>query len=80
MDSPDLAYLPATEQRRLFSSGDLSPVEVLEAQIARAEVVEPVINAFSETLYTSARTAAMAAEKRYREGRPRRLEGLTLGV
>lgn len=76
----EVAYLSATEQLRLFATRELSPVDVLEAQIAQAEVVEPVINAFSETLYDDARKAAVIAEQRYRDGRARRLEGLTLGV
>ena len=33
-------YLSATEALRLFRSGELSPVELTEAVIARAEAVE----------------------------------------
>jgi len=80
VDGDDLAYLPAVEQRRRFAAGELSPVDVLEAQIERAATVEPVVNAFSEALFERAREQARAAERRYRAGRPRRLEGLTLGV
>lgn len=80
MENTELAYLSGTEQLRLFSDRSISPVEVLQAQIERAEHLEPKINAFSETLYDSALKSALASEKRYREGRQRRLEGLTLGV
>lgn len=80
MENIELAYLSGGEQLRLFSDRLISPVEVLKAQIARAEIFEPKINAFSQTLYDSALKAAEVAEKRYRDGCPRRLEGLTLGV
>lgn len=80
MDRDDIAYLPAVEQVRLFRARELSPVEVLDAQIARAAVVEPVVNAFSADRFGPARQQALVAERRYREGRVRRLEGLTLAV
>lgn len=80
MGAEDLAYLSAVEQLERFRAGELSPVEVLEAQIERAEAFEPVVNAFSATLFDAARAQAARAERRYREGRPRRLEGLTLAV
>jgi hypothetical protein len=40
-DRGDLCYLPATEALRLFRERRLSPVELMAAVIARAEVVEP---------------------------------------
>ena len=80
MGAEDLAYLPAVEQLARFRAGELSPVEVLDAQIERAAAFEPVVNAFSAQLFEQARAQAQQAERRYREGRPRRLEGLTLAV
>ncbi|MGB3810591.1 MAG: amidase [Parvibaculum sp.] len=76
----DLAYLSATAQVRLFKSRALSPVEVLEAQLARAEEVEPKINAFAWRFYDEARKAAKQAEARYGRGEARALEGVTLAV
>jgi Asp-tRNA(Asn)/Glu-tRNA(Gln) amidotransferase A subunit family amidase len=76
----DLIYLSAHEQLRLFRAGQLSPVTVLEAQIARAEEVEPKINAFAWRFYDEAREAAKRAEARYRSGDARPLEGVTLAV
>jgi Asp-tRNA(Asn)/Glu-tRNA(Gln) amidotransferase A subunit family amidase len=76
----DLAYLTATAQTKLFNSRELSPVEVLEAQIARAEEVEPKINAFAWRFYDEARGAAKDAEARYKRGDARPLEGVTLAV
>ncbi|NNC81716.1 MAG: amidase [Acidimicrobiales bacterium] len=85
MDSPvdiDLCYLSATEQLRLFRAGELSPVEVLEAQFDRMAAVEPVINAFTDTYKDEAMQAARSAEAVY-TNRPedaRPLEGLTVTI
>ena len=61
----DLCYLSAAEALRLFRARQLSPVELAEAVIARAEAVEPAINAFAETRYEQALREARAAEARY---------------
>jgi aspartyl-tRNA(Asn)/glutamyl-tRNA(Gln) amidotransferase subunit A len=79
----DLCYLSAAEALQLFRSRELSPVELAEAVIARAEAVEPAINAFAETFYEQALTQARAAEARYadRDPEPRRpLDGLLVAV
>ena len=82
MSHLDLCYLSAVEALKLFRSRALSPVELLQAQIARAAEVEPRINAFSETFFDEAIAAARKAEARYMksDGRARRLEGLTVAV
>jgi aspartyl-tRNA(Asn)/glutamyl-tRNA(Gln) amidotransferase subunit A len=78
----ELCYLPAATALRLFRSRELSPVELAEAVIARAEAVEPVINAFAATFYEQALSQARAAEARYagRGEPPRPLEGLLVAV
>ena len=77
----DLCYLPATEALGLFKAKKLSPVELLEAQIARAEEVEPTINAFTFTHYDEARALAKKAEARYAAGETTgALEGLPIGI
>ena len=78
----DLHYMPATEALRLFRSRDLSPVELVTAVIARAEEVEPAINAFAETRYAEALVQARAAEARYSGtgGSPLPLDGLPVAV
>lgn len=76
----DLAYLPATAQLRHFRARQLSPVDVLEAQIAQAEEVEPKVNAFAWRFFDEARAAAKLAEARYMKGDARPLEGVTLAV
>lgn len=67
-DTDDLIYLGATEALKRFGTGELSPVELLQAQIRRAAQVNPVVNAFTETLFDLALGQARAAEARYREG------------
>ena len=78
----DLHYLPAAEALRLFRARALSPVELLDAVIARAEAVEPTINAFPFTFYDRARAEAIAAEARYagRGEAPRPLEGIPVAL
>ena len=78
----DLHYLSATDALAMFRSKELSPVELVEAVIARAEVVEPAINAFAETRYDEAIAAARAAEARYSgHGEPLGpLDGLPVAV
>ena len=79
----ELCYLPAVHAFCSCSGhGELSPVELTEAVIARAEAVEPVINAFAATFYEQALGQARAAEARYagRGEPPRPLEGLLVAV
>ena len=77
----DLHYLSATDALAKFRSKELSPVELLQAVIARAEVVEPAINAFAESRFDEAMEAAKAAEARYADGVPLGpLDGLPVAV
>lgn len=80
MSDIQLCYLTATEAVDRFAAGSLSPVELMEAVIARAEEVEPTINAFADTRFDEALAAARLAEKRYRDGTARALEGLPVAV
>jgi aspartyl-tRNA(Asn)/glutamyl-tRNA(Gln) amidotransferase subunit A len=78
----DLCYLSATEALRMFRSKQVSPVELMEAVIARGGEVEPSINAFADTHYDSALEQARAAEAAYakRDAAPRALEGIPVAV
>jgi Asp-tRNA(Asn)/Glu-tRNA(Gln) amidotransferase A subunit family amidase len=77
----ELCYLSATEALGQFSSRDLSPVELMEALIARAEDQEPVINAFSDTFFDAALDEARAAQARYARGAPLGvLDGLAVAI
>jgi aspartyl-tRNA(Asn)/glutamyl-tRNA(Gln) amidotransferase subunit A len=76
----DPADLTATEAIALFTSGELSPVDLMEAVITRAEQTEPVINAFSNRYFDEALAQARAAEQRYRQGTARPLEGIPVAT
>ena len=58
-----LLELSSVELRRRIGSKEISPVELMEASIARMEALNPSVNAICATAYTRARRAAKAAEK-----------------
>ena len=71
----------AVELRRLIGSRQLSPVELLDACIARIEAVNPFVNAVTATAFDRARQEARAAEQAVMRGDPLGLlHGLPLGV
>jgi len=77
----ELCYLSAVEAVRRFTAKTLSPVEVMEAVLARAEAVQPTINAFTFTYFDEAMEAARAAEARYAKGAPLGpLDGLPVAI
>ena len=71
----------AVELRRMIGSKEISPVELLDACIARIERVNPFLNAITATCFERARDEARAAERAVLDGRPLGLlHGLPLGV
>jgi Asp-tRNA(Asn)/Glu-tRNA(Gln) amidotransferase A subunit family amidase len=78
--SIELCYLGATELIDRFKSGELEPIEVLDAQIERHEAVNPLVNATTDTHFDTAREAARDAGERYRRGDARPLEGITVAL
>lgn len=80
MPDNEIIWLSATEALARFRDRSLSPVELLEALIARDEALDPSINAFSFRYFDEAMEAAKRAEARYMKGNPRRLEGVPLAV
>ncbi|MFY0612292.1 MAG: amidase [Hyphomicrobiaceae bacterium] len=69
MTQPDnIIGLSAVELRRMIGSGELSPVEILEAFIARIVALNPAINAVTATCYARAREEARAAEQAVKAG------------
>ncbi|MCE3293474.1 MAG: amidase, partial [Arthrobacter sp.] len=65
----ELHYLDAATALRLFRTRELSPVELMEAVIARTEAVNGEINALTETLFDEALSAARLAAAKYARGR-----------
>ena len=76
----DLCYLSATDAITLFKARELSPVELLQAQIERAAQVEPLINAFAFEYFEAALEAAKQAEQAYAQGNTRPLEGIPVAI
>jgi Asp-tRNA(Asn)/Glu-tRNA(Gln) amidotransferase A subunit family amidase len=77
----DLPARSAAELRRLIGAKQLSPVELLQACIARIERYNPAVNAITATDFERARAQAREAEAAVLRGDPLGpLHGLPLGV
>ncbi len=76
-----LPELAAVELRRLIGCRQVSPVELMEACIARIEALNPAVNAIAATDFERARQGARHAEAQVMRGEPLGLlHGLPLGV
>ncbi|MFW5834066.1 MAG: amidase, partial [Pseudomonadota bacterium] len=81
MTAAALPELSAVELRRRIGTKEISPVELLEACIARIEALNPAINAICAKAYPRARAEAKAAEAAVLGGEPLgRLHGLPVGI
>ena len=81
MSNDDLLHHSALELRALIGRRALSPVELLDACIARIEAVDPAVNAIAARDFERARSAARAAEAQVMRGAALGpLHGLPLGV
>lgn len=79
--SSPLVETPAVELRRLIGARQLSPVELLDACIARIETLNPFVNAVTATCFERARDEARTAEQAVMRGDALGLlHGLPLGV
>ena len=78
----NLCYMSATEALAHFRAHTLSPLELLDALIARSEAINPELNTLTYSFYERARDQARKAEARYRasDGRPRALEGIPVAI
>ena len=74
----DLNYLSATEVIDLFRSRELSPVELLDSFIQRADEIDETVNPFADKYFNEAQIRAKKSEERYIKGSARRLEGVPL--
>jgi len=78
---PNLPERSAVELRQLIQTRQISPVELLDACIARIEAVNPFVNAVTATCFERARREARAAERAVLDGGPLGLlHGLPMGV
>ena len=59
---PDLNFLPAIVLAEKIRNKLISPVEVVEAHLARIERLNPILNAFVQVESDAARRAAREAE------------------
>ena len=66
----DLNWLSAREMTARFANGALSPVDVLEATLARLHAVNPVLNAICLLDEAQGRQLAAASAERWRRGTP----------
>jgi len=82
MSDIELCYMSAVEALAAFRSRRLSPVELMQAVIARAEATEPKINALPMRHFDQALDQARKAEARYMktDGRLRPLEGIACAI
>ena len=81
MDATELCYMSAGGLSRLIQSKEVSPVEVVEAHLARIEALEPTLNSFITLLPDQAMASARQAEQEIQSGRSRGpLHGIPLGL
>jgi aspartyl-tRNA(Asn)/glutamyl-tRNA(Gln) amidotransferase subunit A len=66
----ELTWATAAELSRLYRRKDLSPVEVVDANLKRAEKLQPHLNSFVLIDAEGARAAAKASEARWLRGEP----------
>ena len=80
--SDELCMMTAGEALAAFRARRLSPVELMQAVIARVEQVNPTLNAFTYTFFERALAQARRAEAKYlkSDGRPRPLEGIPVAI
>ena len=70
MASDELCFTSATELARRVRSKELSPVEIMQAVLARIEALNPRLNAFCTLTGERALDAARNAEKALAAGKP----------
>ena len=68
MPERDLCFTPATELVKLYRARKVSPLEVMQAVLARIDRVNPKVNAYVTLARDSALRAARAATKALRRG------------
>ena len=78
---PDAFYFSLAESLEKFRRKEISPVELIEAHLARIQKIQPLLNPFVHIDAESARARAHEAESRFSRGDSLRpLEGIPLTV
>lgn len=81
MSTNEIAFLPAVEQAARIRSGELSPIEVIDAAFAQIAALNPIVNAVVTLDEERARAAAREAEAATRRGDDLGpLHGLPIGL
>lgn len=81
MTDATTAHREATELVGLYRSGELTPVEVAEAALARIDATDADVNAFCFVDGDAALADARASEERYADGEPAGLlDGVPVGL
>lgn len=80
MNPADLAFTPATRLAQLIRERSLSPVELVDALLARIDELNPILNAYCTLAPEQARRAARAAEKAVAGGNLGPLHGVPVAI
>ena len=78
----DIFYIPATKALKLFREKKLSPVELIQSIIKRAEEINQKTNAFNFTFFEKAIDDAKKSEKKFikNDSNILPLEGIPLAI
>ena len=81
MEATGICDLTIADLSKRIAGGELSPVEVTEAHLARIDALNPVVNAFTTVAHERARAEAKMAEEEIAAGNIRGpLHGVPIGV
>lgn len=81
MNELEICYASAGQLAPMIRSGEVSPVEIIDAHLSRIRATEPVLNSFITVLADEATAAARQAERDIRAGRHRGpLHGIPVGL
>ena len=81
MNELEICYASAGQLAPMIRSGEISPVEIIDAHLSRIRATEPVLNSFITVLADEATAAARQAERDVSAGRYRGpLHGIPVGL
>jgi aspartyl-tRNA(Asn)/glutamyl-tRNA(Gln) amidotransferase subunit A len=80
LSHPDVVWLPASEQRRLLDSGQISAVELTKAHLERLDQVEPSLNCHLHRMDEVALAQADLADERIKRGDVDAMTGISVSL